>query len=168
MKKRFFLLLLPGLWACSAGVLEIDTIDFNQESIQVCGNPSTATEVLFKLKGPETLILELQPGLLLNEASSDTLTSAVPGQSQLIYRLLSDQATTGYFCDPIPPVSPTVVEEILAADGTVQVFTTRNPSDTTQFEHTIRLKGISFVNDSGERLTNLEVDEFGTLVTTAN
>ncbi len=161
-------MLLSGLAACSDGALEIDTIDFNQESIQFCGSASTSTTLLFKLKGPETLILELQSGLLRNEASADTLSSAVPGQSQLIYRLLSDQATTGYFCDPIPPLTPTVVEEILAAEGTVQVFTTRNPSDTTQFEHAIRLKGISFVNEAGERLTNLSVDEFGTLVTTAN
>ena len=134
-------------------------------ALQVCGTPTTATEVLFKLKESESLILELQSGLLKNEVSGDTLESTFPSQSQLIYRIFSENVSASYFCDAIPPVTPKVSEEVPAESGSVLIYTSRNPSDTTQFEHQIWFENVSFVNAAGERLTNLTVDEFGTLRT---
>jgi hypothetical protein len=151
--------------ACSDGELQIDTIDFDEVALDFCGTASTQTELLFKVKGSEALILDLQSGLLRNEVSADTLESTIPGQSQLIYRILSEDVNDAYFCDAIPPVVPSVVEEIPAETGTVYIFTSQNANDTTLFEHRIWFKDVSFVNQAGERLTNLTVDEFGTLQT---
>ena len=83
----------------------------------------------------------------------------------MIYRALNDNASTAYFCDPIPPATPTVIEEIPAEAGNVRIFTTQSANDTTSYEHNIRLAGVSFVNEAGERITNLFVSNFGTLVT---
>jgi len=158
-------LLFASILACSDGELQIESIDFDDVALQVCGTPTTNTELLFKLNESEALILDLQSGLLRNEVTGDTLESTIPSQSKLIYRIFSGDVKTSYFCDAIPPVVPTVVEEIPSEAGTVLIYTSQNPSDTTKFEHQIWFDNVSFVNSAGERLTNLTVDEFGTLTT---
>ncbi len=165
MKKVLPFLVLLLVLGCSDGELQIETIDFDDQAIDFCGTATTQTELLFKLKGSETLILELQSGLLQNEVTGDTLQSPIPSQSQLIYRILSEAVNDSYFCDPIPPVVPSVVEEVPAETGAVYIFTSQSPNDSTLFEHRIWFKDVSFVNEAGERLTNLTVDEFGTLQT---
>jgi hypothetical protein len=165
VKKFLLFLALISMAACSDGELQIETIDFDDVALDFCGTATTDTELLFKLKDSETLILDLQSGLLQNEVSGDTLESPIPAQSQLVYRILSEEVNDAYFCDAIPPVVPSVVEEIPAEAGTVYVFTTQDPNDSTLFEHRIWFKDVSFVNEAGERLTNLTVDEFGTLQT---
>ena len=168
MKKAFAFLLSLVLWGCSAGDLQIEVIDFNEAAIQNCGTLSIETDLFFKLSGTEALILELADGLLLNQASDGEIVSAIPGASQLTYRIFSEDVSSGYFCDAIPPATPTVIEEILADEGEVRVTTVQDPNDSTRFEHTIRLAGVSFVNSAGERLTNLSVEDYGTLTTTAS
>ena len=166
VRKKLAFLLLPMLGlACSDGDLQIEVIDFDQQTMQFCGTADTSTELLFKISENEALILDLQSGLLENEASGDTIFSGIPAQSQLIYRTFSDDVDKAYFCDPFPPATPVVSEEILAGAGNVRIFTSRNEADTTLYEHNIRLEGISFVNEAGERITNLSVDNFGTLQT---
>lgn len=153
--------------ACSDGDLQIETIDFNSVTAESCDSPvTTATTLLFKINDEETLILELQTGVLNNGLVGETVTteSTVPGQSSLSYRIFSDGITSSYFCDAIPPATPVVVQEIEAQDGMVIIETVAN-GDNTSFVHTISLSGISFVNDAGERITNLAVDEFGEVTT---
>lgn len=168
VKKAVFLLVFLGLMGCSDGELQIETIDFDSVPMNFCGSASTETELFFKLNDFDALILDLSSGLIRNEASSDTLRSAIPGDSQVRYRLFNASVNSSYFCDAVPPVTPTVTEEIPVQAGEVLVFTTRSESDTTQFEHVIRLKNVSFVNEAGERLTNISVEEFGSFITTAN
>lgn len=169
VKKVFlFLFFAGGLLGCSDGELQIETIDFDEVPLNFCGTASTETELFFKLNEFDALILNLASGLILNEASTDTLRSTVPGNSQLRYRLFNGSIGSSYFCDDIPPATPTVTEEIPAQAGEVLVFTTRSETDTTQFEHFIRLKDVSFVNEAGERLTNIAVEEFGSFTTTQN
>ncbi len=150
---------------CSDGELQIETIDFDQVPLAFCDVASTNTRLFFKLNEFDALILDLANGLIRNEASADTLRSAIPGESQVRYRLFNGAISSSYFCDAVPPVTPTVTEEIPAQAGEVLVFTTRSESDTTQFEHVIRLKDVSFVNEAGERLTNIAVEEFGSFIT---
>lgn len=165
VKRIFFILMVAGIVSCSDGELQIETIDFDQQTLQFCGTATTSTELLFKINESEVLILELQSGLLQNETSTDTIISSIPGESTLIYRALSDNASESYFCDPIPPADPRVVEEIPAEAGNVRIFTSQSVNDTTVYEHNIRLAGVSFVNQAGERITNLFVSNFGTLTT---
>lgn len=168
MRNVFSLLLLMALSACSTGDLQIETIDFDSASVQFCGTATTSTQLLFKLNSQEALILELQSGLLQNEASDGALESSIPGQSQLTYRIFDGNVSTGYFCDAIPPAQPSVLEDVLAEAGTVLVTTVQDAQDTTRFTHTIDLSGVTFVNEKGERLTNLAVEAFGSITTTSN
>ena len=168
MGKYFFLTLFAGmLLSCSDGDLQIETIDFDSVAIQYCTAPqTTAKNILFKINDDEALILELQSGVLNKGVVGETITteSAVPGQSQITYRIFSDGVTKNYFCDDIPATEPVVVEEIEAQDGTILVETIAN-EDNTEFVHTIRLNGISFVTDTDERITDLTISEFGEVTT---
>ncbi len=168
MKQRIALFLAVAVTGCSAGDLQIDTIDFESASVEYCGTVSTDTRLFFKLNDRDALILQLASGLLRNEASEAPIESSIPGGSQLTYRIFTGDVGTDYFCDDIPPATPGVLEEIQAEAGKVRIETVQHATDTTRFEHTISLQGVTFVNAKGERLTNLFVEDFGTVTTTGN
>ncbi|MCK0160231.1 hypothetical protein [Allomuricauda sp. F6463D] len=169
MRKFILLALCSGiLFSCSDGDLEIETIDFDSVSLEYCSEPTTDSKnLLFKINDSEALILELQSGVLNNGEVGETVTSesTVPSQSQVTYRIFSDTVDDGYFCDDVPPAEPTVVTEVEAEGGQVIVETVIDPDDATVFVHTISLSGISFVTESGERITNLAISEFGDVTT---
>lgn len=168
MKERIAIFLLLATAACSSGDLQIETIDFEAASVQYCGTVTTDTRVFFKLNDRDALILQLASGLLRNEPSDGAIQSTIPGASQLTYRIFNGDVDSGYFCDAIPPAEPGVLEDLLAEAGTVRIVTVQSATDTTKFEHTITLQGVSFVNSQGERLTNLSVEDFGTVTTSSN
>src|SRR5690606_16876562 len=94
------------LISCDDEDLQIETIDFDNSALQYCGTATILTTVYFKINQDETLILNLQSGIIKNEVSDGVVVSSVPGQSQITYRIFSDNVTTNYFCDAIPPITP--------------------------------------------------------------
>ncbi|WP_282113274.1 hypothetical protein [Maribacter stanieri] len=167
MKKYLLIGCSILFFGCNDGDLQIEIVDFDSiEIVQSCDTVSVSTEnVLFKINGDEALIVTLPSGLLKNEVSTTELTSAVPGSSQISYRIFSETVTSTYFCDSPPPLTPTVLEEIEAEGGSIIITTTTEDSIT--FTHTIQLSGITFLNENGSRITDLQVSEFGTVTTTA-
>ncbi len=166
MKKVVLLLALCLSFSCDDGDLTIETIDFDDAAIMFCEtSPTTASTLFFKLNTTESLILKLQTGVLRNEVSEDTITSSIPSQSQIIYRSFSGNVAKDYFCSDVPPLDPVVIQELNAQGGSVKIFTTQSPTDSTVFEHNIRLNNISLVNDKGERITDLRINDFGDITT---
>jgi len=168
MKNILCLSLLVFLIACDDGDLQIETIDFDSASIQNCDQISVETaNVLFKLNSSEALILELPNGAIKNETSEGQVEYAVTvsGPAKATYRTFSDNVSTDYFCSDIPLTEPTVVEEIIAQGGKVLITTTVNDIGTT-YAHEIQLSTISFVTANDSRITNLAIDNFGTVTTT--
>jgi hypothetical protein len=165
MKRTILFVFLGLLLSCDDGDLQVETINFDDSAIDFCGTATTGTTIFFKINGDESLILTLQSGLLKNAATTDTIVSTVPAQSKLSYRIFSGTVAKGYFCDALPPTEPVVMDEITAGDGEVLITTAM--TDSVTFAHTIRLRGISFVNESGARVTDLRVNNFG-VVTTKN
>ena len=166
MVRSCFALFLCLFISCDDGDLEIRTIDFDSASVDFCETTATTSSTFFfKLNPTEALILELQSGLLMNEPSDTTIVSSVPTQSQVTYRTFSGDVTSNYFCSQPPPVEPIVVEEIAASGGEVWINTIQSEADTTIYEHTIELNDMTFINSRGERITNLNVDNFGTITT---
>ena len=154
------------IFSCDDGDLQIETVNFDSiTTVQSCGDVSVSSaNLLFKINGDEALILELPSGLLKNEVTTTDIESAVPGSTTVIYRIFSDNVTSAYFCDELPVLTPSVMEEIDAQAGTV--FVTTVATDSVTFEHTIRLSEISFVNENGDtRITDLQINEFGTVTT---
>lgn len=168
MKNILYLSLLVLSFACDDGDLEIETIDFDGVSVLTCDPISVETSnVLFKLNSTEALILELPNGAIINQVSNDSIPFDVTssGPAKITYRTFSDKVSNDYFCSDIPLTVPTVVEEIIAEGGEVLLYTTLNDDEKT-FEHRIKLKTVSFVTANDARITNLAIDNFGTVTTT--
>lgn len=166
MKNLFVLCVLSLLVSCNDGDLQIETIDFDSAAISTCESTvTTSSTIFFKINSKEALILELQSGVLKNEVSDGIITSLVPSQSILTYRVFSDNVTSNYFCDAIPTTTPSVLEEIEAEDGEVLITTILSEGTTDTFEHTIQLSGITFITSTDQRITDLQINEFGTITT---
>jgi hypothetical protein len=166
MKKIFLIFFLIGLSNCSKGELQISTIDFDTASLQYCDAVNIESQLFFKINGQESLILQLAPGLLQNENSEGIIESPIPSASKLTYRIFNNTVSVSYFCDLLTPASPVVIEDLNAEVGRVRIETIQNTDDPQKFDHTITLQGVSFVNSKGERLTNLTVENYGTVTTT--
>ncbi len=166
MLRSTLVFLIFLLVSCDDGDIQIQTIDFDSASIEFCESETDINSTFFfKLNPTEALVLELQSGLLKNESSDGTIVSSVPNQSQVIYRTFNGDVSKNYFCDQLPPITPTVLEEINADGGEVFITTVQSENDTTLYEHTIELNDISLVNSQGERVTNLNISDFGTITT---
>lgn len=174
MKKIVFLC-LSTLWfsACDDGDLQIEQVDFDSVSISTCGDVDDATETtfFFKIDGDEALLLTLESGLLVNETSTpESITSSIPSSSSLIYRFFSDDVSDDYFCDVIPPVEPTVLEENTATAGDINIDTEVSSATETgkNYRHTISITGLSLTNSQGESLTDASTFEYGTFTTSTD
>jgi len=166
MKKLIVLCFVALFYSCNDGDLQIETIDFDSVAISTCESTvTTSSTIFFKINNKEALILELQSGVLKNEVSSEVLTSLVPSQSKLTYRVFSDNVTSNYFCDAIPTTTPSVLEEIEAEDGEVLITTILAEGTTDTFEHTIQLSGITFITSTDQRITDLQINDFGVVTT---
>ncbi len=168
MKNYLTFLLCLALCSCDDGDLTIETIDFDDIAIDYCDTTvSTNTTLFFKINGNEALILTLASGTLKNVASDGEVEYPISSSTTLTYRDFSDDVTSTYFCNLIPATEPTVVEEIEAESGSVLIASTAVvDGDTTTYEHTIRLSGITFINASNnQRITDLSINDFGTVTT---
>ncbi|WP_299799060.1 hypothetical protein [uncultured Maribacter sp.] len=165
MKKYLLIGCSILFFGCNDGDLQIETVDFDSiDTIESCNDISPTTEnVLFKINDDEALILNLPSELLKNEVSTTEIESLVPGSSQITYRIFSETVSSSYFCDSPPPLTPTVLEEIEAEGGSIIVTTVE--VDSVTFSHTIQLSGITFLNENGSRITDLQISEFGTVTT---
>lgn len=150
--------------ACDDGDLQIEVLDFDESSIQYCETISLDTRIFFKINDDEALILNLQSGLLKNEVSDGTITSTVPSQSKVTYRIFTDKVSKDYFCNEIPLTEPAVADEIEAQGGVV-LITTILGEDEESYIHNIQLSEISLVTEDGSRITDLRINEFGTITT---
>jgi len=166
MKNLFVLSVIALLVSCDDGDLQIETIDFNSVGISNCeATVTTSSTIFFKINDKEALILELQSGILKNEVSPEVIISSVPSQSKLTYRVFTENVASDYFCDAIPTTIPTVIEDIIAENGEVQITTTLAEGTTDTFEHTIELNEITFITSLNKRITDLRINEFGTITT---
>ncbi|MEP2238172.1 MAG: hypothetical protein ABJI22_07405 [Maribacter sp.] len=166
MKKYLLIGCSVLFFSCNDGDIQIETVDFDSiETIESCNDISSTTEnVLFKINGDEALILNLPSELLKNEVSTTEIESLVPGSSQITYRIFSETVSSSYFCDSPPPLTPTVLEEIEAEAGSI--FVTTTTEDNITYSHFIQLSGVTFLNENGSRITDLQVNDFGTVTTT--
>tara|TARA_R110002012_G_scaffold322105_1_gene555806 strand:- start:9543 stop:10052 length:510 start_codon:yes stop_codon:yes gene_type:complete len=168
MNKFFSFFLCLFILSCDDGDLQIETLDFNEASLQTCGAVAIAqNNVLFKLNTNEALIMNLGPNALKNEVGAFVIEITASTSTTVSYRIFSDTATKNYFCDAVPPVSPTVVEEIIASQATIAVTTTNTGTATEPiYSHQIEITKITLQTASGQRITDLTVSEFGTVTTT--
>ncbi|QLG46386.1 hypothetical protein [Costertonia aggregata] len=171
MRKIWILCLYLVVLSCDDGDLQIETLDFSSSNIQSCDSPIDIgeTTLFFKIQGDEALILNLENNLFSNASTGEELpTSSISNESQLTYRFFSGDVSTAYFCDEIPPVEPTVLDEIEAEAGTITIISKVSSINTTTktYSHNINITDLTLINSLNERLTDNSLLDYGNFTTT--
>ncbi|MFM9825497.1 hypothetical protein [Flavobacterium sp.] len=140
-----------------------------EKTIERCS--SNSLNLLYDFKSNESLTLEIDPVLLLNEPTPlNSPRKGLIGETSniLSYRLFSGLVSSSYFCNVTTPSSPAISQEWKAVSGVsdisgiIEVTTTTNG---TGYKHTIVMKKATlkkgnsefYLGDSytyGELLTN--------------
>ncbi len=115
MKNIVFLLVLVSLFSCDDGDFDIPSFDFDDVEINTCGDL-----VFHKITSSQTESLLL---FLNEDNTNDTIFKTemvdvpynvtIDGEHTFTYRIFNDGITSDYFCNDIPPSSPTVTKEWL-------------------------------------------------------
>ncbi|QCX38489.1 hypothetical protein FF125_08620 [Aureibaculum algae] len=159
----FFLLIL--VLSCDDGSLDIPEFDFSSIDIETCGEV-----VLFKINENETFVIELDSDLNDDETfltykwEEETFTVSGSGTNSIAYRTMSEAPTSSYFCQNIPPTSPTVTQE-WTGTGTVLVNTEFSEDDNDGVDETDDL----LLDTDGDGIPNyIDSDDDGDDITTKN
>lgn len=154
--------------ACDDGDLEVETISFDNLGVASCTHDVSAT-FLFKIAGKQALILNLPQDVIKNEAGS--YTGEIPTNFKLFHRSFNDAVNTAYFCGDYPPASPSVLSQLSATGGKVNITTQeiRNPAtdEVIRYDHLITISGLVIKNNDGSKLIDSEFI-FGTYQTRPN
>lgn len=149
--------------ACSDGDINIASIDFGDLSLQSCSR-NIETSLFFKINDTESIALELPSGLLQNSISENTIEQSLNGPAFLTYRIFQESIAADYYCSSLPTISPNVIRNAEATSGTVLIDSSLS-EDGNSFEHHIQLSGVTFIDDQGKRITDLNISDFGVFVT---
>ena len=128
MKKLFVFLLVLFALSCDDGNFDIPEFNFSDESIDDCGDL-----VLFKINSTESLVIEINEDntgdIFFTEIKDNTAISlSENGSNRVTYRTFDIEPTSNYFCQNIPPTSPTVINEWIGI-GTLLVTTVLDSED---------------------------------------
>lgn len=135
MKRFVYLLLaLSLITSCDDGDLIVTDFNFENRNLEWCGD--TENQVLFNINNQqvhEALAFRFSlntptPRFLSTETGQ--LPIPLTAENQVIYRVFDGEVTADYFCNSIPPVSPSVTEEYRSTSGgEVIINTTLNNSN---------------------------------------
>jgi hypothetical protein len=107
---------------------------------------------LFNIKGGEVLELNLDnatfASVIQSSVTTTPRTAVLNTTNTLKYKLFSSTITNDYFCTTVPPATPTLTQEWIAADGLANVSGIVEVTTTTfgtQFQHTVHLRNVTFV-----------------------
>jgi len=115
MKKlSVFLIVLIAL-SCDDGNFNIPEFDFSNASIENCGNL-----VLFKINGTESLVIEINEdntdnSFFVEIKDNKSYSLSESGSNTVTYRTFDIEPSSNYFCQNIPPITPTVINEWLGS-----------------------------------------------------
>lgn len=117
MKKIVILLLAFILNSCNDGNFSVPVFNFTN-TITSCGQ-----YILYKTSTDKTevLILTLTPTQIGN-IIGDT-SYPISSTVSITYRIFNTGIDGNYFCQTIPPATPTIKKELLAVSGNVNIST---------------------------------------------
>lgn len=131
MKKLFFLLVFMGIFiGCDDGDIIVTTFDFDSETqLHLCGENSTKVIFGINTEPSESLSFNFEDENF--DGTFDSIQNPAPriialdGDNQLLYRSYNGKISGGdYFCNEVPPSSPSVLEEYTSTLGGSIVLTT--------------------------------------------
>jgi hypothetical protein len=156
MMKKYTCLLLFALFlnGCDDGDLTIETFDFDTISAVSCSGTEDY-KLIYKLKGQESLLLQLPDEALKNEITGDGAAKEfdINGSTiKLVYRIYDGPVAIPNICDAIRPASPNIINEWLAEAGKIIITTKANLSPPTAdnatritgYTHNIIIKNVTY------------------------
>lgn len=165
MKKLYFILILLGIVSsCDDGDVIVTSFDFDQASLQICGGPGGYVFYKINSSASESISLQLSTTDQLFLESS-VIDFTLDGLSNFVnYRKYDGSITDSYFCNPIPPTQPVVINEYLGASGVATLTTTILLDDLDGLDEPVD----SALDTDGDGLLNyFDIDDDGDNVPTA-
>ena len=143
MKKITLLFITLGLFACNDGNFDVPAFEFS-DTINSCGN-----YILYKTNNNKTevLVLTLNESNFKQEAGETTIP--ISGITKVSYRIFNEGISSDYFCQDIPPFSPTVLKELIADEGNVLITASEIVSDNvvSGYSYDINLNDLLLTNN---------------------
>ncbi|PQB04279.1 hypothetical protein [Aureitalea marina] len=123
-KLLLFSLIFWALYSCNDGDIIVTTFEFDDATLQSCFGSDVV--VFFKINNDPAESISVQiPGDESLFVESDTLNFTLNGNtSKVNYRLFNEAVDASYFCNSIPPTTPSISQEYLANDGSATLFIT--------------------------------------------
>ena len=152
MKKWSLLIILLSFLGCNDGNVDVPSFDFSSTSVENCGEI-----VLYKINSNEILVIELAASsdfLTTERTTATSFTLSTTGSNTVTYRTLDATPTGSYFCQNVPPTSPTILTE-WNGTGTLEVLTSLTLDDNDGVESALEDR-----NSDGD-LTNDDSDGDG-------
>lgn len=167
MKKILALLFCITLFSCDDGDFDVPAFSF-AETVYNC-DENNNSYTLFRLSDTEALIVTLTTTQIQNQISTSTISTSI-SSANVIYRTFNDTVSQSYFCENVPPVSPTILSNWTGVAGsdnkilidTVEEFDSTNTT-VVGYRHTITFQNLTLENGNNS-LTYSETD-FGSFVT---
>ena len=158
MKKLIVFLLAVSIFSCDDGDFDVPSFEFS-ETVQSCGE-----YILYKTNenSTEVIVITLDPSSL--PTTPGEIEIQISGTQTVIYRIFNDGITTDYFCQSIPPSTPTVLKELIASSGTILISSTEllnNSDEVIGLNHDISILDLIFT-DNEERIF-FESFDFGSI-----
>ena len=158
----YFLLFLFVFSACDDGNVIVTTFEFDDASLENCGESGGYVFYKINTSTAESLSLNVNTDDVLFEEEG-TRTFVLNGTSNIVnYRKYSSTVDDTYFCSVVPPTSPSVTSEFIASSGeailaTIIIFDDEDGID----------EEISDLDTDGDGLPNYyDSDDDGDNVTT--
>ena len=115
------------LQSCDDGDIVVSNFDFEESTLERCDNFDF---VFFKIQSDSNESIALA-----FTSTQDFLTQPsdiefdLSGDDQVVYRRFASEVTSDYFCNPIPPTSPSVSEELVSETGRISITTVGTEED---------------------------------------
>jgi hypothetical protein len=170
MKKLCaFVLLAAVLVACDDGDVIVTSFNFEETNLSACQGGSSVVFYKINNESQESLSLQL-------DTEPDIFTETANLQFQLNetanfmnYRTFDVAPDASYFCTNIPPISPTVLQDYIATDGTANLLVNADYNDEDSVEEDVEsdldtdmdglLNYYDFDDDGDNVPTSLEIGD---------
>ena len=160
MKKLLTLFIAFTIVSCNDGDFSVPDFDFEDE---VYGCWDNNILYITSSSATEAMVMTLIDDELGTEVGTETYD--ISSTREVVYRIFSDGIDSDYFCQAIPPITPTVTTELNAESGTISITTSEvydEDDDTvlTGYNYVITFSHLLFYQDDGDRVF-FESLEFG-------
>lgn len=145
-----------SLHSCDDGDLVVSNFNFEDATLESCTNFDF---VFFKIQSDSNESIALAFSTTDDFlAETGQIQINLSGNDQVVYRRFTSEVTSNYFCNPIPPTSPKVSEELISTTGLITITTTATEEDQDGIESEIE-DPTSALDTDGDGLLNIIDDD---------